>query len=478
MSYGGEFAISAADSLRFARLSGDYNPMHIDALAARRMPYGGTVVHGIHLLLKALDGAAIAWSHPGRALGDISVTFSNPVHTDETVAISAVLEPDAARLRLAGKVEGRTVFSASLEVRTADEPESAPPDREFPASAPVLSSFPPAVADGAVPLALSVGLVHQLLPAVAAGAAPRWIADLLASTRIVGMQCPGMDSVYSVCRLRRRTSQPLAADSMQYRVVRADERFRMIRLDVEGGIFEGHLEAFYRARPVEQPSLAKIAAAVPAGSFAGQRALVVGGSRGLGEIAAKIVAAGGGEVIITYARGRAEAEQTCDEARALGFACSARQLDLNGIEHAAQLPRWLREVRPSHVYFFASPRITRSPDRGFSNSLYQGYAAIYLQAFGALAEVLLSQHAPDDRPIRLLYPSSVFLDTGEPGFAEYCAAKAAGEALCAQLAARYAARASCPRLPRMRTDQTSAVRDKEMQDSLPVMLALLRDLQG
>jgi len=205
---------------------------------------------------------------------------------------------------------------------------------------------------------------------------------------------------------------------------------------------------------------------------------VVGGSRGLGEITAKIVAAGGGEVIITYARGRADAEQTCEQARALGFACSARQLDLSGIERAAQLPHWLREVRPTHVYFFASPRISRNPDRGFSDSLYQGYSAIYLQAFAALAEAVLGQHEPDGRAIRLLYPSSVFLDTAEPGFAEYCAAKAAGETLCAQLAARYGARVSCPRLPRMRTDQTSAVRDKEMQDSFPIMLALLRDLHG
>src|SRR5262245_34966944 len=43
------------DQTRFARLSGDFNPMHIDPLAARRTQAGATVVHGIHGLLWGLD---------------------------------------------------------------------------------------------------------------------------------------------------------------------------------------------------------------------------------------------------------------------------------------------------------------------------------------------------------------------------------------------------------------------------------------
>ena len=43
------------------------------------------------------------------------------------------------------------------------------------------------------------------------------------------------------------------------------------------------------------------------GEFANVRALVIGGSRGLGEITAKIIAAGGGDVWITYRRGKEDA---------------------------------------------------------------------------------------------------------------------------------------------------------------------------
>jgi acyl dehydratase len=55
-----------ADQQRFASLSGDRNPMHMDAVAARKTPAGEPAVHGVHLLLWALD--AFAASDPGLGL--------------------------------------------------------------------------------------------------------------------------------------------------------------------------------------------------------------------------------------------------------------------------------------------------------------------------------------------------------------------------------------------------------------------------
>ena len=39
----------------FASLSGDFNPIHLDQVASRRLMYGHIVVHGIHLTLKGID---------------------------------------------------------------------------------------------------------------------------------------------------------------------------------------------------------------------------------------------------------------------------------------------------------------------------------------------------------------------------------------------------------------------------------------
>lgn len=46
------------DQVLFASLTGDFNPIHMNPVAARRMQAGTVVVHGIHAVLWALDKLA------------------------------------------------------------------------------------------------------------------------------------------------------------------------------------------------------------------------------------------------------------------------------------------------------------------------------------------------------------------------------------------------------------------------------------
>ena len=79
--------------------------------------------------------------------------------------------------------------------------------------------------------------------------------------------------------------------------------------------------------------------------------------------------------------------------------------------------------------------------------------------------------------MKLLYPSTVFLDQSESGFAEYRAAKAAGESLCEDLARQYKMDVFKPRLPRLQTDQNGSFMGVEGADPIPVMLSLLDAMQ-
>ena len=481
------FVLQPADSDRFARLSGDFNPLHVDPVAARRLQFGGTVCHGVHLVLKALDTACAAGHLALDRLQTISAVFSSSVRTGMAVDLLLTIDNDGQRLRLAASTpQGQALFTARLALADQPLPAGPPPPDAAPeaTTAAWQPEYPagqamPALA-GQVPLVANRALLQALLPAlVEQSQGPELTADLMATTRIVGMRCPGLHSIYSEFKLQRRSTPGTAADAAQmpqmpHAVKRADARFRSVRIAVAGGTLEGHLQAFFRAPPVAQPLLADLLGQVAADRFAGQRALVVGGSRGLGELVAKLLLAGGAEVTLTYARGQADAERIVAEATAASGQARALQLDASQPLPAALLAT-LAAGGFSHVYHFATPTIGKSPGGRWSPALFADFCQFYLNAFEAVVRAAASP-ASAQRPLTVLYPSTVFLDPLEKGFAEYTAAKAAGETLCGQLNLDPALRVHAPRLPRLQTDQNSSFMGVEGEAPLPVMLALLQSL--
>ena len=76
-------------------------------------------------------------------------------------------------------------------------------------------------------------------------------------------------------------------------------------------------------------------------SFSGQVALIVGGSRGLGEITAKILAAGGAKVFLTYATGRQDAEKIVNGLEMSGLQTDCFSLDI--LSDEAELDRTISQ---------------------------------------------------------------------------------------------------------------------------------------
>ena len=482
-----QFLLTAADSWDFASLSGDFNPLHVDPIAARRLQFGGTVCHGIHQMLKALDLAVGAEKLQPVRIQSIAAVFNATLRAGSLAQV--MYAPDSAntRARLVVMLDHRPVLTVKLSLQDGmplgPPPLSAGPVSARPPNSPRVSNdglVDPA--GGAVPVQLNEALAQKLFPNLFCRQdGPSLMADLLASTRIVGMECPGLHSIYSELKLTRRATsaqrQSLAAEpatEMAYSVQRYDARFRSVRISVSGGVMEGTLNAFFRAPPVSQIDFDSLVALVPANSFVGQRALIVGGSRGLGEVVAKVLLAGGAHVTLTYVQGKADAEKIRCEVQQSGRDLQIMQLDVSRpLPEALQIE--MAGVDYSHLYYFATPHIASGLAGKWSPTLFDDYCRIYVHGFSALVQILV-QGIDRAHPLTVLYPSTVFLDAPPTGFTEYCAAKASGEVLCKHLARSLAVHIHSPRLPRLQTDQNGSFMGVEGDLPLPVILAQLQSM--
>src|SRR6202035_2343232 len=139
----------------------------------------------------------------------------------------------------------------------------------------------------------------------------------------------------------------------------------------------GKVTAFMSAAPVAAPDMKSISELVEPEEFAETVALIVGGSRGLGAATAKIIAAGGGDVVISYAVGQDDALKVAAEINAARgkVACAVLRYD-----YAKPVDTQLAELtqKTNQLYYFASPPIFRQKAEVFSAELFGDFTQAYL----------------------------------------------------------------------------------------------------
>ena len=367
----------------------------------------------------------------------------------------------------------RKLFRTSRFLRA--EPTPIIGTSKFPARESALEclekSFEEALrAEGEIEIYLDRDEFAAMFPQTAAKLPAIQIAQILATTRLTGMVCPGMRSIFHDLDLVfQPNAEPLA---LRYRNQQYDPRFSIVRLAVQGYGVQGTLAAFFDPAPVSQPPMAEVAKAVQSGEFRRQKALVIGGSRGLGELTAKIIAAGGGAVRLTYHYGKDDAARVLAELRSTGadadgFAWDVLEPDPKSLAEA--LENWT----PSHLYYFASPHFAPSP-RGcpFSNDKFDRLRRYYVYGLRTSLDALRQSSGGG---LHLFYPSTVLLDSESAGWEEFIAAKTEGEKLCRALQEESMIEdLHAPRLPWMPTDPTVGLRSMKLTNALEAILPEIR----
>lgn len=112
----------------FARLSGDFNPIHVDADYAAKTPFGARIAHGAFTasLISAILGNDLPG--PGSIFLEMNMKFRKPAFLGDTVTAVAEVEdihPRTGRIKMRVKcmVDGKVIIRGDCGVLAPKRPE-------------------------------------------------------------------------------------------------------------------------------------------------------------------------------------------------------------------------------------------------------------------------------------------------------------------------------------------------------------------
>jgi hypothetical protein len=427
---------------------------------------GAPVVHGVHVLLWALE----QWTRHPVHLVSVRAAFRKPVYLDRDVTLDIVQE-SAERVRLVVRVVEGVALEASVSARAGGVAESTIAQTAWLERSDPCELTPAAIAGarGELALALDDARARETFPQNLANLGRTQLAELLAVTRLVGMVCPGQHSLLGGIDLDEKASD---APALAYEVTSFTPKYSRLSIAINGPTWTGRVEAFHRP-PSAPVTMDDVVRAVPGAIAQGQRALVIGGSRGIGETFAKAIAAGGGDVCLTYRSGGDDAARVVSDIRSSGFRATAMHYDV--LSPPDLRASWPLSGPPTHLYYLATPTLF-SIRKGTLFDPAELDLLLRYYVFGLHAAVAACNAAGSERLI-VWTPSTTMLDAISGGTA-YCVAKAAMEELCRRLPEMFRVTVHAPRLGRIDTDQTAGLIVLPPAPALPIVIEQLQRVAG
>ncbi|MDC0946724.1 MaoC family dehydratase, partial [Nitrospinaceae bacterium] len=246
-----QHSFSLEDQIDFAKLSGDYNPVHVDSVIARRTRFGHPVVHGLHALLWALE-ILVASKSDFLKLVSLRAYFNHSIGLGEIVQLIIKSEGETcAEIQLLSR--NKQVARIVVSYVPWENEEYLNFSDSNPGSRDCLDRNPEQLANaaGKLDLCLSRNETTQRFPSLMRVFPSSQLAELMAITRLIGMECPGLNSIFSDLNLN--FSNPCdGVPYLNYKVLSCDQRIGLLTQNVEAPGMTGILRAFIRPSPQNQ----------------------------------------------------------------------------------------------------------------------------------------------------------------------------------------------------------------------------------
>ena len=474
-SFSVERFFTLEDQHWFAGLSGDYNPIHIDEFVAYRAQYPQPLVHGIHVVLWCLH--YISQTTSELVLSKLSVRFHLPVFVNQKIKLEIKqLKQNTWKATVysdQGKLVTMSVTSSDFNKTNIQQqkniPFSLPNELQVNEQLKKLS--------GRVTLRVNRRSLEKTFVELMAKCCQVQVATLLTCSYIVGMRVPGLHSLFNELKLCW-TDPDAVGDSqnrhLSFEVCRVLPSYRRITLELEGRNCTGNIEATFRPKPVKQETLSYFENIVASDAMKNDRVLIIGGSRGIGNVASKIAAAAGAEVWFTYSKSHEEARLLLEE---LSVVCyDPKALRMNVLDSCSAFFETVIDFRPTIILYFATPPIKENWGE-FNSHLLLDFNKYYIDAF---EKIIRKLHGAIHLNFDVILASSEYVNDKPEQFREYVASKSAAESLAFSLDQELKhATFHVYRFPKVLTDQTSGSLNSNLETPgfhVIKALGLVRDI--
>lgn len=349
------------DQLYFSMLSGDWNSIHIDEEKARRSIFGTQIVHGIHILIWALNNIKLTKKNYIKSL---TVNFNNYVALNEKVYLRIVKRSNKLNLIVKNKknIKVSIVISFGKAISYIKQKEKV-----FEKKEPKLNKNFKNFNKKYLILYSNISLLKKQYFNVFNFFSSFQISIILATSKLVGMYLPGKNSIFSNLQLCFDESE---SNRLYYKIKKINQSFSYLKIGLSCGKVQGSIDAFFPPAPPIQLSYKSIKQKIKRNIFRNYKVLIIGASRGLGEVSSKIFAAGGAKLFLTYNQGKSDCINLANEIKAQYFKIDINQSTYKNLD-----------FNPTHILYFASPRVLEEKAEKNPSKSDKLYELFYVDAF-------------------------------------------------------------------------------------------------
>jgi FkbH-like protein len=416
----------------FSFLSNDYNPIHLDFEYSKKSPYSKPVIYGILIVLKSLENLIIFTK---KKFINIRVEFIKFINVDDNINIEyndnlIIIYKNINTI--CTKIKYTLIDDQSnIEIQDYNNNLNIP-----------LNDYKPCQ-NYTHKLNINSFYLEKYFKNIYKNFNLLQIYQIINLSAFVGMITPGLNSLFNSFEINFDDNNYEDIYILDFKLNYFDNTYKTCSYNFNGKNTKGNLQCVYRPENVKQIKLKDIL--IKNDQFKNEKVLVIGGSRGIGEVISKIFYAGGAEVMITYYNSYNDALAICEESDN-----NIKIVKYNVLLDFDKINDIIDNIEFTKIFYMATPNMIEN--EYFNINTFDIYYNYYCKGFNLLFEKINKKNLK-----YIFYPSSEYLNI-KNNYKEYSLAKKMGEDIIKTLAYNNKnIKFDCIRLPRLLTDLTNSI---------------------